>query len=63
MVREALAKARWREIDLPAQPKAHHVKVKIAQQLRVQTPISRQWIADRLRMGSASYVSNLLGGV
>jgi putative transposase len=63
MVREALAKARWREIDLAAQPKAHHVKVKIARQLRAQTPMSRQWIADRLRMGSASYVSNLLGSV
>ena len=28
-----------------------------------QTPMSRQWIADRLRMGSASYVSNLLCSV
>ncbi len=45
------------------QPKGHHVKVKIAQQLREQTPMHRQWIADRLRMGSASYVSNLLGSV
>jgi len=45
------------------QPKGHHVKVKIAQQLRSQTLMSRQWIADRLRMGSASYVSNLLGSV
>jgi hypothetical protein len=35
----------------------------IAQQLRRQTPMSRQWIADRLRMGSASYISNLLGSV
>jgi hypothetical protein len=59
----ALAKARWREIDLATQPKGHHVKVKIAQQLRSQIPMSRQWIADRLRMGSASYVSNLLGSV
>jgi hypothetical protein len=25
--------------------------------------MNRQWIADRLRMGSASYVSNLLGSV
>ena len=63
MVREALAKARWREIDLATQPKGHHVKVKIAQQLREQTPMHRQWIADRLRMGSASYVSNLLDSV
>jgi hypothetical protein len=63
MVCEALAKARWREIDLARQPKGHHVKVKIARQLREQTPMSRQWIADRLRMGSASYVSNLLRSV
>jgi len=63
MVNEALAKARWREIDLATQPKGHHVKVKIARQLRGQTPMSRQWIADRLSMGSASYVSNLLASV
>jgi hypothetical protein len=63
MVREALAKAHWREIDLATQPKGHHVKVKIARQLRGQTPMSRQWIADRLRMGSVSYVSNLLASV
>jgi hypothetical protein len=59
----ALVKVSWREINLTAQPKGHHVKVKIAQQLRRQTPMSRQWIADRLRMGSASYVSNLLCSV
>jgi hypothetical protein len=63
MVREALAKARWREVDLATQPKGHHIKVKTAQQLRAQTPMSRQWIADRLRMGSASYVSSLLASV
>jgi len=63
MVREARAKARWREVDLASRLKEHHVKVKIAQQLRRQTPMSRQWIADRLRIGSASYVSNLLSSV
>jgi hypothetical protein len=62
-VHDALAKARWREIDLATQPKGHRVKVKIAQQLRQQTPMSRQWIADRLRMRSASYISNLLSSV
>ena len=30
---------------------------------RGQTAMTRQWIADRLRMGSASYVSNLLNSV
>ena len=63
MVREALAKARSREIDLATQSKGHRLKVRIAQLLRRQTPMSRQWIADRLRMGSASYISNLLGSV
>ena len=47
MVREALAKARWREIDLATRPKGHHLKVKIAQQLRTQTPMNRQWIGKR----------------
>ena len=28
-----------------------------------QTPMTRQWIAERSRMGSASYVSNLLQSV
>jgi hypothetical protein len=63
MVREALAKARWREVDLATQPKGQSHQSKDAQQLRVQTPMSRQWIADRLRMGSASYVSSLLASV
>jgi hypothetical protein len=63
LLSEALIKVRWREIDLATRSKGHPVKVKIAQQLRWQTPMSRQWIADRLRMGSASYVSNLLNGV
>jgi hypothetical protein len=39
------------------------MKVKIARQLRIQTPMTRQWIAERLKMGSPSYISNLLGGV
>jgi putative transposase len=63
MVLEALAAIRWREIDLVMQPKGHRVKVEIAQRLRGQTAMTRQWIADRLRMGSASYVSNLLNSV
>jgi REP element-mobilizing transposase RayT len=63
LVEEALAVARWREIDLALEPKGHPLKVEIARQLREQTPMSRRWIAERLRMGSASYVSNLLASV
>jgi REP element-mobilizing transposase RayT len=63
IVKEALAKQRWRTLDLVREPKGHYTKVAIARQLRSQTPMSYQWIADRLRMGSASYVSNLLASV
>ena len=51
---------RWREIDLAMHPKGHRLKVKIAQQWRAQTTMTHPWIADRLRIGSGSYVSNLL---
>ncbi len=51
--------ARWRGVELASQPKGHRIKVKIAQRVRRQTDES-QWIADRLRMGSVSCVSNLL---
>jgi len=36
MHNKALSAARWREVDLASRPKGHHVKVKIAQQLRRQ---------------------------
>lgn len=61
MVSAALSALRWREIDLAIQVKGDPRKIEIARQLRSETPMSRQWIAERLRMGSASYVSSLLG--
>lgn len=63
MVSEALAAVRWREVDLATQAKGHRIKVEIARRLRKETPMTRQWIAWRLRMGSVSYVSNLLSCV
>jgi REP element-mobilizing transposase RayT len=60
LVTEALAKVRWKEIDLLSQPKGHRTKVRIACELRSSTPMKREWIAQRLKMGSASYVSFLL---
>ncbi|MGI8437603.1 MAG: hypothetical protein ACR2NX_11975 [Chthoniobacterales bacterium] len=62
-MRAALAVVRWREADLALQPKEHPVKVELARQLRRETPMSRRCIAERLRMGSVSYVSNLLASV
>jgi hypothetical protein len=60
LLSEAVTKVRWREIDLATRPKSYPVKVKIAQQLRWQRPMSRQWIADRLRMGApAMFLSSV----
>jgi hypothetical protein len=42
---------------------ATNLKVEIAQQLRLCTPMSYQWIADRLRMGTGGYVFNLLASL
>ena len=63
IVRAALREVGWRDIDLATKPKGHRVKVKIASELRAETPMTRQWIANRLKMGSAGYVSNLLGSI
>jgi putative transposase len=63
LVREALIKIGWTESDLKRRAKGDLKKVKIARHLREQTPMSRQWIATRLHMGSASYLSALLGSV
>ena len=61
LVKEGLAKLGWTEQDLASQPKAHQEKVKLARALRTQTPMTRDWIAKRLGMGSSSYVAHLLG--
>ncbi len=63
MVLEALEKLRWSELDLAQKSKGDRAKVSIAHQLRSRTPMTREWIGARLRMGSASYVSNLLSSV
>ena len=60
MVLEALTIVRWREIDLASRAKRDPVKVKIARRLRAETPMSRKWIAARLKMGSASYLAALV---
>jgi hypothetical protein len=60
IVREGLAALRWSEAELSGQPKAHAQRVKLAQVLRRQTPVTRQRIATRLAMSSANYLSYLL---
>jgi REP element-mobilizing transposase RayT len=60
LVREGLAQMGLAEGALENLPKGDHRKVTIARRLREQTPMTRLWIAARLRMGSASYLSALL---
>ena len=61
LVRLGLKEAGWNESDLKRNAKGHRTKVSLACRLRGQTPMTRNWIAKRLQMGSASYLSNLLG--
>lgn len=59
LVSEWLCSTGWTEADLSRRAKGDPGKVKLARQLRQHTPMSRQWIADRLWMGGASNVSKL----
>ena len=50
----------WAEEGLRGRRKGHRVKVLLARRLRQETTVSLEWIAQRLDMGSWTYVSNLL---
>ena len=60
LAQSCLREVGWSLRDLEKERKGDAVKVEIARQLRAQTPMTRQWIAQRLRMGSAGYLSQLL---
>lgn len=60
LVREELGKLSWPEADLAARRKGDPGKVRIARRLRQETTMTLAWIANRLRMGSWTHVSNLL---
>lgn len=60
LVRERLKKLEWSENDLSQRRKGDREKVRMARTLREQTTVSLAWIAARLKMGSWTYVSNLL---
>ena len=60
IVIESLSALDWHEVDLARNSKRREDKIKIARQLRIHTPMTHQWMADRLGMGSGSNVSNLL---
>ena len=60
IVQEAVEGLGWNEDELRARHKRHRAKVMLARRLREQTTMSLKWIAQRLHMGSWTYVSNLL---
>ncbi len=60
LVREGLSALGWTEKDLSHRRKGDKAKVKLARRLRRETTMTLRWIADRLQMGSWTYVSNLL---
>ncbi len=60
IVRQGLQKLGWSEADLSRHPKGDARKAALADKLRRETPVTRAWIAQRLGIGSASYVSHLL---
>ena len=59
LIQEWLSSHPWTEAELEASPKGDTRKVELAKLLRQHTPMSRQWIARRLHMGSAAYVTKL----
>jgi len=61
IVREELRRLAWTEQEFGVLPKGHYEKVAIARRLRQESTMSLKWIAQRLQMGSWTYVSNLLG--
>ncbi len=62
IVREEMGRLGWVEQDLRSHRKGDERKVGIAGRLRQETTVSLKWIAQRLQMGSWTYVSNLLHG-
>lgn len=60
ILREELRKRRWPEAELAKRAKGDLAKVKIAGRLREETLVTVKWIAERLGMGTASYVNNRL---
>ena len=61
LVQEWLSSHGWTEAGLAASAKGDPRKAELAKLLRRHTPMSRSWMARRLRIGSTSYVSYLIG--
>jgi putative transposase len=62
IVQAELKRRRWTELDLRKRRKGDKGKVVIAQRLRLETTMTLNWIAQRLSMGAAGSLANLLRG-
>jgi|SRR5581483_5647409 len=60
MVRADLRRRRWRAADLKQRRKGDPQKLGIARRLRQETTMTLTWIAQRLNMGAAGSLANLL---
>jgi REP element-mobilizing transposase RayT len=60
MVAQELKRLGWDESKLASRRKGDKRKVALARRLRTETTMTLAWVAERLQMGSWSYVSNLL---
>src|SRR4030095_13258973 len=60
IVKDELGRLDWHESELEHRLMGDAYKVAIARRLRQETTMSLKWIAQRLHMGSWTYVSNLL---
>ncbi len=59
-VQEELQRLGWKETDLAARRKGDPAKVRLAQRLRQETPMTLAWIARRLQMGIVAYLNSRL---
>ena len=60
LIAEELKRRKWQEADLQPRAKGDLTKVEIAARLRGETTVTVQWIAVRLKMGTAGNVNNRL---
>jgi hypothetical protein len=60
-VGEELKRLGWEEGELARRRKGDKGKMRAVRRLRQETAMTLAWIAQRLQMGSWTYVSNLLG--
>ena len=60
LLKEELRRRKWTEAELARRRKGDPEKVEIASQLRAHTTMTLKWIAQRLKMGAWTHVSNCL---